>query len=97
MDNGGFLTRKSCQLLQVLEVEKNIYTQTCSLKEESLTYVCQLHAAFFRERLKSADLSTMNDCSVSKHMNADIKTESSGEDNVPPSTGKPERQSEQHN
>lgn len=68
-----------------------------SLKEESLAYICQLHAAFFREILKSAGLSTMNDYSVSKHMNADIKAESSGEDDVPPSAGKPERQSEQHN
>jgi len=75
-------------------LEKNIYTQTFSQKEESLAYICQLCAAFFRERLKSADLRFRNDHTVSKHMNIDIKAESSGEEDVPPSVGKPERQSD---
>jgi len=35
----------------------------------------------------------MNDYDVSKRRNTDIKAESSGED-VPPSVGKPERQSD---
>lgn len=40
----------------------------------------------------------MNDYAVSKHMNEDIKAESSGEEDVPPSVGKPEsNQMEQGN
>lgn len=73
--------------------EKYLYSDMFT-EIRDLSLYRRLYAAFFRGRLKSADLSFMNDYAVSKHMNTDIKEESSGEEDVPPSVGKSERQSD---